>query len=446
MKALLLPSLLLAWSLHAAGFQAGVARVTITPPLPFWLTGYAARTNPAPTVRSELFAKALALEDARHQRAVIVTTDLIGMPHEVTDTVAARVRTRHRLDRSRLLFNSSHTHAGPVIWPNLRVMFDFAPAEQERVLAYTRKLADDLTAVIDAALADLAPADLACGHSSAAFAMNRRQAVSGAVRLGENPGGPTDHDVPLLRITRPDGTLRAVLFGYGCHNTTLGGDFYQVDADYAGMAQRAVEQSHPGVTALFLMLCGGDQNPRPRGRYDHVEQHGNELAAAVERGLVGPLHPVQAPLRSAWRMTTLAFAPHTRASFEQEAQSPDKFRRRRAALMLEAYDRNRPVRTLPYPVQALRFGNDFALLALGGEVVVDYALRAKAAYPRENLTVTGYCNDVPCYIPSKRVLGEGGYEPVDSMIYYGQPGPFAPDVEERVFAAVQRVMRQVGAR
>jgi hypothetical protein len=83
-------------------------------------------------------------------------------------------------------------------------------------------------------------------------------------------------------------------------------------------------------------------------------------------------------------------------------------------------------------------------LALGGEVVIDYDLRAKSEYPKTKLIVAGYSNDVMCYIPSKRVLGEGGYEAVDSMIYYGQPGPFAPEVEEIIFDAIHKVMKRVG--
>jgi hypothetical protein len=50
-----------------------------------------------------------------------------------------------------------------------------------------------------------------------------------------------------------------------------------------------------------------------------------------------------------------------------------------------------------------------------------------------------------CYIPSRRVLQEEGYEAVESMIYYGQPGRFAESVEEKIFAAIRRVMERVGA-
>jgi hypothetical protein len=193
------------------------------------------------------------------------------------------------------------------------------------------------------------------------------------------------------------------------------------------------------------MLCGGDQNPNPRGTVDQARRYGSELATEVARVVSGPLKPVRPPIRTASRVLQLDFAPHTRDTFEQEAKDPDVFRQRRARLMLAAYDRGQPVRQVAFPLQALRFNEDFTLLALGGEVVVGYGLRAKQAFPDENLVVSGYCHDVMCYIPTRRVLEEGGYEPVTSMIYYGQPGPFTENVEETIFAGIARLMEQVGA-
>jgi hypothetical protein len=195
-----------------------------------------------------------------------------------------------------------------------------------------------------------------------------------------------------------------------------------------------------------MMLCGGDQNPNPRGTAALAQKHGEALAAEVSRVLGADLNPVRAPIRTASDVTSLELAPHTRQVFEEETKHPDKFRQRRARLMLEAYDRKKPVRRVSYPVQAVRFGQDLTLLTLGGEVVVDYGLRARREFPSENLVVAGYCNDVMCYIPSERVLQEGGYEAVDNMIYYGMPGPFAPTIEDRVFQSVQKVMKKVGAR
>ncbi len=429
--------------IHAADFKAGVARVPITPPTPFWLSGYAARTNPAPKIRTDLWAKALALEDRTGSRAVIVTTDLIGLPAEISDTVARSLAREHRLPRGALVVNSSHTHAGPAIWPNLRVMFDFPAAEAERVKQYALRLTDQLGQVAGDALKRLEPAALSFGRGEAGFAVNRRQPTPDGVRLGVNPDGPVDHSVPVLRVRRADGSLLAVLFGYACHNTTLGGDFYEVDGDHAGAAQRNLEREFPGATALFLMLCGGDQNPHPRGKIEHVEQYGRELADAVAAALRKELVQVSPPIRAAHQTARLDFAPHTRETFEAELQDANLFKQRRARLMLEAYDRGQPVRQLDLPVQALRLGRGLTLLALGGEVVIDYGLRVQGEFPAENVVVAAYCHDVACYIPSLRVLREGGYEAVDSMIYYGQPGPFAETVEESVFAAIREVMAKV---
>jgi hypothetical protein len=327
---------------------------------------------------------------------------------------------------------------------NLAVLYDFDEEDRKRVDAYGADLVERLVEVVGKALEDLGPAQLSVGHGTVGFAVNRRQFTPEGVKIGVNPDGPVDHDVPVLKVAAADGSLRAVLFGYACHNTTLGGDFYQVGGDYAGFAQAELERAHPGATALFVMLCGGDQNPHPRGTLEHARQYGQALAAEVFRVLGTPLLPVRPPIRTALEVVTLDFAPHARADFEQEAASPDKFRQRRARLMLAAYDEGQPVRHTPYPVHAIRLGADLTLLALGGEPVVDYALRARRELPGENLIVAGYCHDVMCYVPSRRVQREGGYEAVDNMIYYGQPGPFAESVEETVFSAIRRVAERVG--
>lgn len=428
-----------------AELEAGAAKVKITPPTPFWMSGYAARTHKSEGVLQDLWARALAVRDPEGKRVVLVSTDLIGLSRALSADVTARARERFGLEPSEIVLNSSHTHCGPVVWQNLPVLLDLGAEDQREVERYGRQLADRLLDVIGDALEGLAPARLAAGHGSVGFAVNRRVPTPEGYRGGVNPDGPVDHDVPVVRVAAPDGSLRAVLFGYACHNTTLRGDVYQVNGDYAGQAQDALEQAHPGATALFLMLCGGDQNPHPRGTLERARQYGHALAAEVDRVMDAPLDPVRSPIRTALEEISLDFVPHTRAGFEEEARHPDPYRQRRARRMLAAYDQDRPVLRTPYPVQAVRFSRDLVLLALGGEVVVDYATRLKREFPGENLIVAGYSRDVMGYIPSRRVLREGGYEAVDSMIYYGQPGPFQESVEETIVATVGRVLEAVGA-
>jgi hypothetical protein len=174
-----------------------------------------------------------------------------------------------------------------------------------------------------------------------------------------------------------------------------------------------------------------------------AQQHGETLADEVLFALAGAFRPVRGPIRTAYEVTELKFAPHDRATYVKEAASTDKYKQSRARLMLADYDAGRPMRSLPYPVQAVRFGDDLTLLALSGEATVEYSLRLKREFPEENLIVMGYSNEVRCYIPSLAVLKGGGYEPVTSMIYYGLPGPFAEDVEETVIAECRKVLNEI---
>lgn len=408
--------LLAATALQAADYKAGVARVDITPSEPIRLAGYGAREKPSESIAMRLFAKALALEDRDKNRLVIVTADLLGLPRSVSDVVGARVEKEYGLERSRLLLNSSHTHAGPVVWSDGRSSSELREEQKRVTMEYRSALVEQLVTVVGAALRDLTDVEIGFGTARAGFAVNRRLKTPEGVRIGVNPEGPTDPRVPVLRVTARGGNVLAILFGYACHNTTLVSDNLAISGDYAGEAQLELEKQFPGAAAMFLMLCGGDQNPNPRGKPEHVVQHGGALAAEVQR-VAGraKLERVSGPIAAAFRLTDLALAEPL----------------------------SRPV---PYPIQAVRFGKALTLVALGGEVVVGYSLRIAREYPKERIVVAGYSNDVMAYIPTAAMLKEGGYEPVSSMAFYGFPSPFAEDVEDKVMAGVRAVLRRVGLR
>jgi neutral ceramidase len=439
--------LLIASILTAADYKVGVGRILITPEKPIYMSGYAGRNHPSEGVIHDLWAKALAIEDHKGARVVIVSTDLIGLPRGIADVVAARIQKEYGIERSHLVLNSSHTHTGPLVQHNLEILFELSPEDARVVAEYSASLTDKLVAVAGAALQDLAPANISFGNGRATFAINRRENTPNGVKIGENSKGPTDPDVPVLKVTAPDGKLRAVLLGYACHNTTLTGQFYKLTGDYAGFAQLAIEKAHPGATAMFVMLCGADQNPNPRSTLELAEQHGATLAAEVNRVLGEKLQRVHGPVRAAFQVVDLNFAPQTRETFEARLKDANVYRVRNAKAMLKLYDDRSPlVRRYPYPVQAIQFGKDLTLVALGGEVVVDYGLRIKREFGGKGIIVAGYSNDVMSYIPSLRVLKEGGYEANDSMIYYGLPGPYDEQVEDRIMTTVRQVIKRVGRR
>jgi neutral ceramidase len=427
-----------------AEFRAGVARVKITPSLPAWLAGYAARSQPAETVSLDLWAKALAIDDGAGERFVLVTADLLGFTREITDEIAARVQKKHGLARRQVLFNSSHTHSGPLVWPRLTVAAVSGDQIEQQTRAYAENLTAKIENLIGESLAAMQPATAEFTLGSAAFAINRRVEPLARLRPGETFAAPTDHTVPVLRINSRDGRVLAIVFGYACHNTTLTGQFLEVSGDYAGWAQAALERRYPGATALFVELCGADQNPNPRSRRELAEQHGEALAAGVAAALDGKPRRTEGRLRSAYEQIELRFQSHTRDVYQAEAKSTDPFLAKRGRLMLEAFDANKPVRSTPYPVQAFRIGDGPAWVALGGEVVVDYQLQLKREYGNDRVVVAGYSNAVMGYIPSRRIQREGGYEAGDSMVYFLQPGWFTEEVEDLVLGGARRMLKEVG--
>jgi len=421
---------------HPSAWRAGLAAIDITPPLGVWMGGYAARTQPARGIAQPLHAKALALQDAGGRRAVIVTLDVLGLTAEAVDRIASEVRLRHGLPRERLLLCSSHTHSGPIIRDQLAVAYDLQTSQWDDIRRSTRRIEGQVVEAVGCALGAMKPARLRWARGETGFAANRRTAI--------NPDGPVDHAVPVLAVERRDGSMAGLLFGYACHNTTLPASFVSYHGDYAGVAQAELQRRHPGVTALFVQGCGADANPSPRGTIELAGQHGRDLADAVDRALAGAVE-VSGPLRCAFTTVSLPYAPAPGAdAWRRKLEDQNVHVRRHARMMLDVIARDgSTVRAEAAPLHVVHLGS-FSLVALSGEVVADYALAIKRKYG-SGTWVAAYTDSVFGYVPSIRVLREGGYEGGDAMLYFGRPGPFAETVESAVLGGVDALMAAAGA-
>ncbi len=428
-------------------WRAGAASIEITPDAPLWMAGYGNRDKPSQGTAQELHAKALALRDATGGRVVLVTTDMLGFPRDLAQRVTNRAEQQYGLARERVLLNSSHTHAGPVVGRTLAAAYPkMSPEQWADVDTYTQVLEDKIVRVIGQALAALEPAEVSFGRTRAGFAVNRRLVSPEGVRGGNaNWEGPVDNDVPILRVRDAAGNLKAVVFGYACHNTAIRGTDYEFHGGWAGTAQHVLEVDHPGAVALFMMGCGADANPYPRGGVELADHHGKALADMVSRAVGRKLQTLDGPLKPVYEEFPLAFAqPPPKEEFERRLTEDNEYRKFHARQMLEIIEKEGSLpRRYPYPAQVWQFGDDLTLVALAGEVVVDYALRLKKELGGDKLWVAGYSNDVFAYIPSLRILNEGGYEAESAMIYYGQPGRFAPSVEETIIRKIHELVARV---
>src|SRR5262245_44081268 len=390
-----------------APWKAGAAKVIITPDKALWMSGYGGRTKPAEGKETELWAKALVLEDARGKKAVLVTLDLVGIGRDLSVPLCKRIQEKYGLPREAIILSCSHTHCGPVVGDNLRAMY-FLDENQERLIHdYTVALQDKIIEVVGAALANRAPAKLSWGIGTAGFALNRRENKEADVPKLIEAGtlkGPVDHDVPVLAVRDVQDKLLAVAFGYACHATVM--DYYKWSADYPGFAQIELENVHPGAVALFWAGCGADQNPLPRRKVELARKYGKELAGGVEALLGGKMLSLASQWAGTYREIDLPYHQlPTREKLVQDSMSTNKYEANRAKLLLKQLETKTSLRgDYPYPVQAWRLGNELTWIALGGEVVVDYAIRLKKELNPGKTWIMGYANDVMAYIPSLRVL------------------------------------------
>ncbi|HEX7448224.1 MAG TPA: neutral/alkaline non-lysosomal ceramidase N-terminal domain-containing protein [Pirellulales bacterium] len=425
-----------------AEWQVGLKQIKITPDRPVPMAGYAARTKPFEAVEADLYAKALAIEDARGNRAVLVTSDLIGFAAAVAEPICEKISEQTGLKRQQILLTASHTHAGPAL--GLTPASD--EAEALRTVEYTRRLIDLVAEVAVGAVGEMRPARLSLGEGVAPFAMNRREFRNEGVVLGVNPRGLVDRSAPVLRIDGPDDMPRAVLFGASVHNTTLGGDNDRVCGDYAGFAQAYVERQDAAIPAMFVLGCAGDANPYPRGTMDEARQHGETLGREVCRVMKTKLRPIGGPLSIAFERVALLLEPAPpRDELELRAAGKTRFAPFTAKQMLAALDKGETLPTeYECPFTVWQFGDDLTLVGLPGEVVVDYLKLIEQAIGPNQLWVVAYTNDVFGYLPSARVLAEGGYE--TRGLYNGGIGYFAPSAQEVVVEQVRKLARQAGRR
>jgi hypothetical protein len=426
-------------------WQAGVAKVNITPELPIWLSGYASRDKPATSKHDDLWAKALVVEDAAGHRAALITMDLVGIDRELSVDVCRNIEAKFKLPRAAIALSASHTHSGPVLRGNLMPMFNLDADQTRRVTEYKEKLQNALVEVVGQAIDSLAPAQISWGIGEATFAVNRRNNSEPQVpklRAENKLQGPVDHELPVLAVRGQDGALRAIVGGYACHATTLA-DFF-ITADWPGAGQNELERRHPGTIAMFVAGCGADQNPLPRRTLELMHNYGEQFANGVDKAIQFKLKPVAPKLATSYFEIDLPFDTlPTRAELELEAANDNKSQAPWARYLLSEWDRHGKLpTTYPYPVQAWKLGDDLTWIFLGGEVVVDYSLRFKSELSPGKTWVSAYMNDVMAYIPSRRVLAEGGYEGGTSRFPYGLPAVWAGSVEKLISEKVHELVEK----
>lgn len=422
----------------------GTGKTIITPPLGTPLAGFGFRDHGAESVRDDLEVRVLWLRASATpgEEACLVTADLIGFGAQMTERIRAEVRRRFNLGEERLLLSASHTHSGPQTQESMVATGELVPSVVADIEAR-------IYAAIEAARAELHPVTLHVGTGECAgYAINRRkQQEDGYFLNAPNPDGIRDDTVTVLSFQDVQSqTVRAVLFHFACHPTTMGD--YAITGDYPGVARRHIEEALGGeAIAAFLPGCFGDVRPNcaliggkrfRKGVADDLATFGRALGGEVVRLLKTELKSVPSRLYGKTGEVELALQGHPeREKLLRLSESGSPLEKQWAAKLLAVPFSEQRALTL----QRLDLAEGVTLIALGGEICCSFGFHIRKMQANTCLLPLGYSNGLLGYICPEVMYREGGYEPDESTVYYGLPSPFQPDSEKRVLAAVEALLQ-----
>lgn len=422
----------------AADWKVGLGKRSITPSEPIRMGGYAARNRPSDKGAdlTDLWVKAISFTDAEGKRTVLVCADIIRFPKFITDSVRRQVQERYGLKKEQIVLNGSHTHSGPEVDVS-KLKYMATQEELKVVAAFSQRLIDQTVEAIGESLARPFDAVISSGNGTCRFAVNRRNNREGDIEKLSELKGPVDHNVPVIKVTDKNNRVKAVLFGYACHPTVLSG--YEISGDYPAYAQQSLEEKYPGAQAMFFIGAAGDQNPLPRRSVPLAIKYGRELALAVETVINSPMRNLVPSLAFSYNEMDLRFANPAPGLNELQAIASDTVKNpnwivSQARVLADQLSGGKSLgNSYPYPVQVWKLGQ-LPMVMLGGEIVVEYSWRIKEMLGKETV-VMGYSNDQMSYIPSYKVLKEGGYEGERSAVF---TTPWHDETEKDILEEVKR--------
>jgi neutral ceramidase len=446
--------------------QFAVAKTPITPSYPVFLAGYGGRSAKCEGVVDDLYAKAALLQDEEGQSLLILTLDALGGDRSFMTGIRKALQDAFELKAEQVLVNFSHTHCSVFLtgeqpsgrrggyslgqdrWPEQDSDVDYT--EDIKFYKWVR---DSIVELVRGCYNRLQEGSLRIGKGESQAGINRRLRTPEGLMMMPNPVGDIDRDLFALQLTDRSGAIRGILFSCACHPTSVSGN--RISAEFVGAACTQLEEQHPDSVVLFLQGCAGDIKPTATVNgvrfktlsVEEMREAGGKLASEVSAVLaaIGP----EAEAEANWKfgLTDVRLFTERWGSEELEQIIADEtktdYRKRAAGRTLKALQEGRVKRDVPHAIQVWSFGRAAALVAMEGEVPAEYALRIKELFGVSPVIALGYSNGVSTYIPTRRILQEGGYE-AEAFVLHGVRGPLVPENEALIIGTVALMKMELG--
>ena len=416
--------------------KIGINKTCITPPMGVDLAGFEAMDRQVKSVADDLYVTSMVLENDG-KRAVIICADVIGFGMTSCGTIKGELSALLGLREDEILLSASHTHSGPQTCENMSTVI----GRTDEV--YMTFLRDSIVRSVAACLDDMEKVELYTGRESCGLGINRRRITAGRAEFAPNEDGTVDRDTMIIKFMT-GGRIKAVLYSFACHPSTVGTD--RVTADWPGWARLSIEEAFPGAAVLFIQGCCGDIRVRTvedgyfrTGTMDDVEALGRELGAVVVNACRGDMQKEKPCLETDLEKITLPLRePPDKPQLDDMAQNGTRREQAWAQSLLAGYGTEKP--EILYAIQRITLSHSVDIVAMEGEVCVEYGLFAKSLDPERFIIPAGYCNRNPGYIPTRRMLGEGGYEPDESRLYYGLTS-FNKNIEGKIQDCLKELLK-----
>lgn len=422
----------------------GISKADITPQTPVFLAGFADRTHESEGVHDPLYAKAALLQ--ANKTLAIITLDLVGSDRSFIDGIKSALQDKFGLHHDEVLINFSHTHHA--IAARGPVQAEGGEFRRGSVIDFAL-LRDTLVSIVADCYAHLEEGQLLLARGTTKFGVSRRKLTEQGVQWKPTYDTEIDHDLFVLKLVDGKRQVKGIMYNYGCHPTSMSSDNYLISNDFPGKTNRVLEETYPGAAALFLQGCAGEVKPLKCAlgdsfiscTFEQMEEAGAELAQAVVRLIEqSAFAPVQGPFKTTLTEATLRMEQTPADYFEGIANNPaiGEVRRRGAARKIEQIKKGLTKERTSIYIGVWHLDDETRLIAMEGEISTEYAMLLKQLFPGGKTIVLGYTNGVSFYVPTRKMIGEGGYE-VD-FHHLGGPysGIFFPEIEDVIVGQIAK--------
>lgn len=414
--------------------QIYTARESITPDFPVKMAGYESRKGFNTGVHDTLYTKCVVFED-EIGRGMLMTLDLCMVDNVFVSQIKGHINEKYGFEEDRIIIHTIHTHAGPMTYCfNDRLVYG-PDKDTEEYLEFSKVR---IMVCVDNAMKYYFKGELEFGIGETYIGSSRRHKDKEGVKIGPDPETEIDRTLTVVRVKDDNEAVRLIMFSCPCHPVVLYPDNTKLSGDYPAAACRELEKRYPEALVIFLQGTGAEINPAiliggdsyRSTFYSDVLFTGKILANDVNNVLKGKMTKTDSRIKASLKSIDLPLDDYMTDYFLQLTREENVKKALYGRRMLEILDSGLYKQGCPFNISRLDLSDDFRIIGLEGEIISVIGSLIKLEFKKGTTLVLGYTNGSVSYIPTKKILAEGGYEAVCAYTKSGLPGPFTSEAAD----------------